>query len=85
MKAALHVQSDHWLIAGVSLGFVQKMSIMRMIDINAEPILNANRQVFGFKLELVTYFYCLCHWARKSSCRGYESAHTRLWVIPLIG
>ena len=45
MKAVLRVQSDHWLIAGVSVEFVQKMSIMRMIDINAEPILNANRQV----------------------------------------
>ena len=63
MKAVLHVQSDHWLIAGVSVECVQKMSIMRMIDIDAEKFLNADRQartyVFGVKLELVTYLLLL--------------------------
>ena len=58
MKAVLHVPSDHWLIAGISVEYVQKMSIMRMIDNDAERILNADRQartyVFRVKLELVT-------------------------------
>ena len=59
MKAVLRKQSDHWLIAGISIEFVQNMSIMRMIDMNAEQTLMADRTVRkysdSFKLELVKY------------------------------